>query len=106
MLRASMQRTLMATGAALLTLSCGPEAAAPAAAPDAPAVPESVADPDFIEQYTVTYRFNQGHPGAFQFLPDSSGVLFLRSGPRSFVQDLFVFDVATATERPLLTAEQ
>lgn len=66
----------------------------------------SIADPNFLEQYAVTYRFNQGHPGRFVWTPDASSVLFLRSGARSFVNDLYVFDVAAGTERVLLTAEQ
>lgn len=69
-------------------------------------MPESIADPSFLEQYTVTYRFNQGHPGAFRITPEGDAILFLRSGPRSFVNDLFVFDVASGQERVLLTAEQ
>ena len=32
-------------------------------------------------------------------LPDGSGVLFLRSGPRSFDGTLYVFDVASGEER-------
>jgi dipeptidyl-peptidase-4 len=66
----------------------------------------SVADPAFLEQYAVTYRFNQGHPGHFVVTPDATAVLFLRSGPRSFVNDLYVLDVASGEERVLLTAEQ
>ena len=66
----------------------------------------SIADPNFLEQYAVTYRFNQGHPGRFVWTPDASSVLFLRSGARSFVNDLYVFDVAAGTERVLLTADQ
>ncbi|MBN8609559.1 MAG: DPP IV N-terminal domain-containing protein [Deltaproteobacteria bacterium] len=66
----------------------------------------SIADTAFLEQYAVTYRFNQGHPGHFVLTPDASAVLFLRSGARSFVNDLYVLDVATGQERVLLTAEQ
>ena len=72
----------------------------------APTAPVSIADPDFLEQYAVTYRFNQGHPGAFRLTPEADAVLFLRSGPRSFVNDLWTKDVASGTERVLLTAEQ
>ncbi|GAB4196101.1 MAG: S9 family peptidase [Sandaracinaceae bacterium] len=66
----------------------------------------SIADPAFLEQYAVTYRFNQGHPGHFVVTPDARAVLFLRSGPRSFVNDLYVLDVERGEERVLLTAEQ
>ncbi len=66
----------------------------------------SIVDPSFLEQYAVTNRFNQGHPGHFVVAPDASTVLFLRSGARSFVNDLYALDVASGEERVLLTAEQ
>ena len=66
----------------------------------------SIADPAFLEQYAATRRFSAGWPGAFRVVPDGSAVLFLRSQPRSFVQDLYEFDAATGQERRLLTAEQ
>jgi dipeptidyl-peptidase-4 len=71
-----------------------------------PQAPASIADPSFLEQYAVTYRFHQGHPHSFRITPDADAVLFLRSGPRSFVNDLWMLDVATGQERVLLTAEQ
>jgi dipeptidyl-peptidase-4 len=66
----------------------------------------SIADPDFLEQYAVTYRFSQGHPGSFRITPEADAVLFLRAGARTFVNDLWVYDVASAEERVLLTAAQ
>ncbi len=74
--------------------------------PAAPTPPEDESDPDFLEQFTVTYRFGHGAPGGFRITPDESAVLFMRSGPRTFVNDLYVLDVATGTERVLLTAAQ
>lgn len=75
-----------------------------------PAIPmhdtPSIVDARFLEQYAVTYRFNQGHPGHVVVTPDAHSVLFLRSGPRSFVNDLYVLDVPSGEERVLLTAEQ
>lgn len=71
-----------------------------------PPVPASVADPSFIEAYTLTYRFNLGHPGTFRFTPDGTQLLFLRAQARSFVNDLYVLDLASGTERVLLTADQ
>lgn len=59
----------------------------------------------FLEQFARTNRFRLGEPGAFKVTPDGSGVLFLRSeGPESFVQELWMFDVATGKERRVLNA--
>jgi dipeptidyl-peptidase-4 len=80
-------------------------AALPTAAPAA-AAPAAEPDSGFLEQYAATYRFRLGRPTAFRVAPDGRAVLFLRSGPRSFVQDLYEIDVATGRERVLLTAEQ
>lgn len=81
-----------------------PTTTPPAAA--APTAAASIADPDFLEQYAVTYRFQQGHPGSFRIAPEGDAVLFLRSGARSFVNDLWSLDVSSGEERALLTAEQ
>src|SRR5262245_7572242 len=61
---------------------------------------------DFLRQYAETYRFSLGRPRSAQVTPDGAAVLFLRSPPRSFVQDLYEFDFQTGTERVLLTADQ
>ena len=68
----------------------------------------SGAEPDtsFLSRWIATYRFSLGRPNAIQLTPAGDAVLFLRSGPRSFVQDLWTFDPATGGERVLLTAEQ
>ncbi len=62
--------------------------------------------PEFLETYAATHRFRLGRPASFTFTSDGASVLFLRSGPRTFVRDLWSFDVATGQERVLLTAEQ
>jgi dipeptidyl-peptidase-4 len=73
---------------------------------DAPAsASASVADPAFIEQYAATMGFRLGRPADVQITPDGSQILFLRSGPRGFVRDLFSFDTRTGEERVLLTAD-
>lgn len=59
----------------------------------------------FLQQYAATYRFRLGTPRNLTMLPDASGVLFLRSGSRDFVNDLYLFDCATGEEQLLLTAE-
>ncbi len=74
--------------------------ALPGAAPAA----DNVADPTFLERYAATYRFRLGHPTSIEPTPDGKAVLFLRSGPRSFVRELWALDVATGEERVLLTA--
>lgn len=61
---------------------------------------------EFLQQYAATRGFTHGTPKNISITPDGSAVLFLRSGPRSFVQDLFEVDTATGKERVLLTAEQ
>lgn len=70
-----------------------------------PTPPEDGSDPNFLEQYAVTYRFSQGSPNGFRITPDDATVLFLRSGARTFVNDLYALDVATGQERVLLTAD-
>src|SRR5690606_16806804 len=60
----------------------------------------------FLEAYAATNAFRLGRPNAARIVPGGEAVLFLRSGARSFEQDLWIFDVATQEERVLLTAEQ
>lgn len=69
-------------------------------------LPPSIADPAFLEQYAATYRFGAGTPRSVRVTPEGEAVLFLRSGPRSVVQDLHEFDVRTGKERIWLTADQ
>lgn len=66
----------------------------------------TLANVEFLEQYASTYRFRSGTPVALTPTPDGKSILFLRSGPRNRVQDLYEFDLATGNERVLLTAEQ
>ncbi len=63
-------------------------------------------DESFLERYAETYRFRLGRPTRVQPAPDGKTVLFLRSGPRSFVRNLYEFDVASGKERLLVTATQ
>ncbi|RME39472.1 MAG: S9 family peptidase, partial [Planctomycetota bacterium] len=59
----------------------------------------------FLRTYAETRRFSLGRPRAIRVTPDGTAVLFLRSGPRSFVQSLYEFDTETGTERKLFSAE-
>src|SRR5690606_1290606 len=61
---------------------------------------------EFLDAYAATNRFRLGRPRAIEVLPDGSGVLFLRSGARSFEGSLSFFDARTAEERVILTARQ
>ncbi|MEN9798350.1 MAG: hypothetical protein RL653_2046, partial [Pseudomonadota bacterium] len=59
----------------------------------------------FLKDYAETRRFLAGRPARPAFTPDGSELLFLRSGPRSNVQALFRFDVATGAAAQLLDAD-
>ncbi len=59
----------------------------------------------FLKQYAKTRRFSAGQPTKIRVLPDSSAVLFLRSGARSFDQKLYEFDVRTGQEHLLLSSK-
>lgn len=65
-----------------------------------------LADPQFIEQYTATRGFTLGRPAEVRFANNDRHVLFLRSGARSFVRDLYEYDTQTQQARALLTADQ
>lgn len=62
--------------------------------------------PDFLRRYAETYRFSLGRPTALTVTPQADQVLFLRSGPRDFVRNLYEADVDTGAERLVLSAEQ
>jgi dipeptidyl-peptidase-4 len=68
--------------------------------------PAAAVDPAFLEQYAATYRFRHGRPTAIEVTRDGRSVLFLRSPARSFVGDLYEFDVAAGKERIFLSAAQ
>ncbi len=72
---------------------------------ETPSVSIRAENEDFLRQYAETYRFTLGRPRSAQVTPDGNAVLFLRSQPRSFVQDLYEFDCRTGEERVLLTAD-
>ena len=62
-------------------------------------------NPDFPVLAARTRNFSLGEPRSFQFVPHSTLLLFLRSGPEDFTQDLFAVDTASGDERLLLTAD-
>ncbi len=73
---------------------------------ETPSVSIRTENEEFLRQYAETYRFTLGRPRSAQVTPDGNAVLFLRSQPRSFVQDLYEFDCRTGEERVLLTADK
>ncbi len=85
---------------------CGCAAVSRTGQPTGTAAIESIADPKFLEEYAITRRFSAGQPTAIKIVPDGSAVLFLRSGPRDNIQNLYEFDTKTGEERVVLTAEQ
>lgn len=106
-------------GLASLTLSLAALSACSTTHTDAPTVmPRSsvagervnpgsgLAQPEFLDAFAQTFRYRLGHPTSIKITPDGRTVFFLRSGPRSFVQDLYEYDVVSGTERVLLTADQ
>ncbi|MEY2934366.1 MAG: hypothetical protein RL033_5115 [Pseudomonadota bacterium] len=79
-------------------------AAAATASAGAPAWPEP--DDTVLEQIASMLNFSLGAPAGIWVTPDGSEVLFRRSAARSFVADLYAFDVKSGQERRLVSAEQ
>lgn len=67
-------------------------------------VPARARAEDALDQYAATDRFRSGQPRSATITPDGREVLFLRSGPRHRVNDLWALDVESGRERVLLTA--
>src|SRR5262245_60778777 len=63
-------------------------------------------DDAVLEQIASTLNFSLGEPAGIWVAPDGSEVLFRRSAARSFVADLYAFDVASGKERRLVSAEE
>ncbi len=61
--------------------------------------------PTFLTEYAQTRKYMAGRPEMPVVTPDSSAVLFLRSGPKDARQTLFELTVATGTTREILTPE-
>ncbi len=61
---------------------------------------------DLLAQFATTNRLRTGRPANFTWLPDNSAILYTRARSEADrTQDLFVFDIATAAERVLLTSD-
>ena len=61
-------------------------------------------DEAFIRQFAATYGFRLGTPQEITIAPDGD-VLFTRTGPRSFVGDLYERDADSGKVRQILDAE-
>src|SRR5262245_13976469 len=89
---------------ALLAVACQTEApvSAPPAATGGAAAANGWPEPDdaVLEQLASTLNFSLGTPSGAWVAPDGREIVFRRSGPRSFVADLYAFDVASGAERP------
>ncbi|HMO66517.1 MAG TPA: DPP IV N-terminal domain-containing protein, partial [Verrucomicrobiota bacterium] len=79
---------------ALSLLTCLAALSAPGAAP---------LDGRFLRDFAETRGFRHGRPAALQLGPRGEVIYFLRSGPRSRSQGLFVYEVATGRTRELVT---
>jgi len=73
--------------------------------PSAGGPADGTAEGGFLDRYAETFRFRLGRPTGINPTPDGRTVLFLRSGPRSFVRNLYELDLDSGEERVLLTAE-
>jgi len=60
----------------------------------------------FLRDHVQTTGFTAGRPTSVSITPTADAVLFLRSGPRDVIRNLYTFDTATGQTRELLTAEQ
>jgi len=58
-----------------------------------------------LGQYAETNRFRFGAPSGLTFTPGGDALLFLRSGARDAVRDLYELDLTTGDERVLVTAD-
>jgi dipeptidyl-peptidase-4 len=94
-------------GAAVMFVASAVPPAFPPTTPGTAALavtaPEAPAD-SILAQLAATGGFRRGRPNSIALTPDGKAVLFLRSGPRDVVQDLYEYDVPQRKERVLLTA--
>lgn len=116
--RLARVKRLAAAAVAVLAAACGgPQSApkcpavaveevAPPAMVDEPAAaaPAPAIDRKQIEELAATRSYNLGLPRPIALLKDGD-VLFLRTGPRSYVAELFELDAATGTVRKLASGD-
>lgn len=59
-------------------------------------------DTDFLRQHAATYGFSAGQPTGIEITPAGDAVLFLRSGPRDVVRNLYEMNVGTGAIREVV----
>ncbi|MEK6642969.1 MAG: DPP IV N-terminal domain-containing protein [Planctomycetota bacterium] len=62
-------------------------------------------DTTFLKDYTETRGYSCGQPSGVDLTPDGSVAIFLRSGPRDVVRNLYEMNTTTGEVRGLLRAE-
>jgi dipeptidyl-peptidase 4 len=65
-----------------------------------------IIDTAFLQQYAETYRFRLGNPSSIEFTPDQKSILFLRTGAKDFVANLYRYDLQSKTETLVLSAQK
>jgi dipeptidyl-peptidase-4 len=71
----------------------------------APERPTTAIDTTFLRDYAETWGYSAGQPTGIQVTPKGDAVLFLRSGPRDLIRNLYEFKTVTGEVRGLLRAE-
>jgi dipeptidyl-peptidase-4 len=69
------------------------------------AAPASPPQDDLLRLYAETRRFRSGQPVAPRVARDGTAAFFLRSGPKSATQSLFMTDLGSGQTREVLTPE-
>lgn len=62
-------------------------------------------DTSFLREYAETWGYTAGQPTGIDLTPKGDAVLFLRSGPRDVIRNLYEYQTATGQVRSLLRAE-
>jgi dipeptidyl-peptidase-4 len=92
-------RTLLSPSAALGLIVFSGACAGPVTPPAA-----SI-DTQFLRDFAETRGFSSGRPTGFRLTPNGDAVLFLRSGPRDVVRNLYEMNLATGQVRCLARAD-
>ncbi len=71
----------------------------------APERTTSAIDTSFLKDYAETYGYSAGQPTGMELTPKGDAILFLRSGPRDIVRNLYEYKTVTGEVRGLLRAE-
>lgn len=103
---------VLAAGCSFLALSADTVDAAPqypwqtSETTEEPEDPEVATGMDFLRDYAETGGFRLGLPTSIEMTPSGDAIFFLRSGPRSRVRDLYIYDPVQRKERQLISASE